>query len=123
MRSLFKFSTIKDMADIIESQSYTLEPCSLAPCSEQEKLLPTHYLTEEQYRTILAAMAGVNAEPVRPGSLIMKANVMGTKKPLFWCGNDFTELLTFAKYLGPDQPLYMMFSGGWVSRETKLSFF
>lgn len=53
-------------------------------------------------------------ERVSANGLIYGVNVAGSRPPLFWCFQGYEEFASFARALGPDQPLYGMRSGHLV---------
>jgi len=108
INALQEISTIRDMADFIQDDANDNKSDSE---SDQD-----HRLNHSQsYRQMLAAVSSSTLPSVKTGSLILKANAEGTKKPLFWCFNSpRREMIPFCEQLSSDQPVYGMFSGGKI---------
>jgi len=110
IKALFKISTIKEMAEIIREEGIDQ---SDEDFSHHQDLLKG--LTPDVYRKMLAVMAGGKLSTLFQGSLVKVVNAGGGKQPLFWCFNaPEREMSILAKELGPDQPIYGLFSGGGV---------
>ncbi len=70
-------------------------------------------LPPEEARSLATVMAMGSIPVVRPGSAIKVLNPGGSRRPLFWCFNSpAREMNAFSTVLGPDQPLYGLYSGG-----------
>jgi thioesterase domain-containing protein/acyl carrier protein len=106
-KALFKLSTVREMAAAIEADSAPSKPKTDEP---QTVLQPV--LSEANYRIMLSVVAGGKIPAVRPGSLLKGMNQNGSRTPLFWCFNKPDKnMYTLGTAMGPDQPLYGLFSG------------
>lgn len=109
IKTLFNFSTVREMAEVIrESET--------APVEDMQVLhaLGISCLSYDEYSKLLTVLSGSAIRPFRPGSLMAVLNPDGVKKPIFWCGNDYNEPRLLGKYLGEEQPFYIMYSGAKV---------
>jgi len=59
---------------------------------------------------ILKSMARIPGKMAERDGLLLAFNTQGTKPPLFWCFNGWSEAVILSRYLGKDQPLYAMHS-------------
>jgi acyl-CoA synthetase (AMP-forming)/AMP-acid ligase II/thioesterase domain-containing protein/acyl carrier protein len=106
-KALFKLSTVTEMAAAIEADNAAPKTTTNAP---QIALEPV--LSEANYRMMLSVVAGGKIPAVKPGSLLKRMNENGKRTPLFWCFNKPDKNMhTLGTALGPDQPLYGLFSG------------
>lgn len=106
--ALFRLTTIAQFAAAIETSD-------LSPVTKPARA----NLPKNEYRQMLAAIAGGKIPPVKPGSLITRMNQDGSKNPIFWCFNaPGAELPAIADHLGKERPIYGLFSGSGVLART-----
>ncbi|MEI6339395.1 MAG: phosphopantetheine-binding protein, partial [Verrucomicrobiota bacterium] len=85
-----------------------------AKASQQDVALriPREELTSEDHRSMLIVMGSGSIPTCRPGSLVKVINADGPKPAIFWVFNGPNhEMEGLAAALGPDQPLYGLYSG------------
>jgi len=109
--ALVNITTVREMARLIASAEGTLVDPGAVPVDGD--------LTETEKRSIAAVM-GMGGIPVaRPGSAFKAVNLSGRRTPIFWCFNSpAKEMGGLVQHLNPDQPLYGMYSGGWLFPKT-----
>ena len=99
--AMARITTVEHMCDLISRHA-----------QDTEEPVPSHALTSHEYHLLLTVMAGGELERCSEASLLSAHNTEGAAPPLFWCCNaPAYELQVLAEGLGPDQPLYGMFSG------------
>ncbi|MEZ5332857.1 MAG: amino acid adenylation domain-containing protein [Thermoanaerobaculia bacterium] len=103
LRSLFRFSTVERMADLLRaSETSRTEPATRARSS----------LSPSEHRDLLAAMASSELAPRASGSLLGCFHAGGPRTPLFWCFNvPSYEPGRLAEHLEAEQPLFALLSG------------
>lgn len=83
----------------------------------KEKRVASVHLDQSDYNKLLSTMRASQLEWASAVSLITIVNQNGTRPPLFWCFNSpSTESRALAKAMGPDQPIYCLFSGIFAIR-------
>ncbi|MFQ5566686.1 MAG: AMP-binding protein, partial [Paracoccaceae bacterium] len=108
--ALTGITTVREMARSIEAADTS--PDHAADVSEDG-------LTETEKRSIAAVMAMGGIPVARPGSAFKAVNTGGSRPPLFWCFNSpAKEMGGLAPHLDPEQPLYGLYSGGWLLPKT-----
>ena len=101
-------SSVEEIAFAIENQDQ--EEISASSLSQ---IRETEGLSDDQYRIMLAALAGGGIPAVKTGSLVKTLHADGSQQPLFWCFNSpESEMAGLAAAMGSDQPVYGMYSGG-----------
>lgn len=119
---LFDYPTIESLSIFLQhSQSIEELPLqkeidSLTQQSDVEinrfsQKSPQYSLSFEEYRKLLVTFSDSRMQAAQPGSLIAMLNGKGKKPPIFWCGNDYKEQRILHKYLDPEQPFFIMYSG------------
>ncbi|VEN73028.1 hypothetical protein EPICR_100074 [Candidatus Desulfarcum epimagneticum] len=105
IKALFKFSTVADMAQAIESGGASSDD-SAGRYLETE----SRGLSKEQYRKMLTLIAGIESPAAKPGSIVTRINDGDLNPPLFWCepGSSHPD---FIKYMNRRQPIYGLYSG------------
>lgn len=98
---VYQISTLKEMANQIE----TISKNSLAVVNENK------IFSNLDFGKLLSIAASSKIKPIKPGSLLVEMNGKGTKCPIFWCCNDYNRHSFLGKYLGEDQPIYLMYTG------------
>ena len=73
----------------------------------QEIDIPT---ITERVLTVMATAAKVPASLARQDGPLLIMNGSGSKAPLIWCFNTWTEALLLGRSMDPDQPLIAMIS-------------
>lgn len=117
VRALYRLSTVREMAAIIESADSDQRETG-GPESEPE----TNKLSFDDYRAMLAVMGGGSTPVWRPGSIVKVANLGGCRPAVFWAFNSpDKEMSALSAALGPDQPLYGLYSGSTVVDPGKLT--
>jgi len=109
LAALFQFTTIGELARVLQ-----LEVVADSANPNLSPELPP--LDEDDLRALLTIVAGREGARPRPDSLMVAIRPTGLKPPLFYCASDFTEILTLARYLGEEQPLYLLEGGVTVVR-------
>jgi amino acid adenylation domain-containing protein len=117
--ALFQLTTVEKMASFFQQEnrsagSSTQEPIlDSATVAEQFNDSSPEYsgLTTEEYRTLLAIVAGRKGKRPRQNSLMVAISEQGVKPPVFFCANASEEALPLAKNLGKEQPFYLLESG------------
>lgn len=72
--------------------------------------LSQHFTTlrHPMYQELAAYLTGWQGQRATPESLLVGRNTLGSRQPLFWCVQGFSEFAQLAKHLGSDQPVYGM---------------
>jgi len=109
LAALFQFTTIGELVRVLQ-----LEVVADSANSNLSPELPP--LDADDLRALLAIIASRKGARPRPDSLMVAIRPTGLKPPLFYCASDFTEILTLARYLGEEQPLYLLEGGVTVVR-------
>lgn len=117
--ALFQLTTVEKMASFFQQENRsaggsTQEPIlDSATATELFNDSSPEYsgLTTEEYRTLLAIVAGRKGKRPRQNSLMVAISEQGVKPPLFFCANASEEALPLAKNLGKEQPFYLLESG------------
>ncbi|WP_422757510.1 AMP-binding enzyme [Microcoleus anatoxicus] len=118
--ALFQLTTVEKMASFFQHENR-----SSAGGSTQEPIIDSATATElfndsspeysglttEEYRTLLAIVAGRKGKRPRQNSLMVAISEQGVKPPLFFCASASEESLPLAKNLGQEQPFYFLESG------------
>jgi thioesterase domain-containing protein/acyl carrier protein len=111
LQAFFRFTTVEQMAKAIETEDTSL------PIADTDKSTGPG-LSEQNYKKMLAVIAGNEFPSVKPGALMMQMNINGARPPLFWCLNHpEREVPNLAKYLGKDQPVYIIYTGARVLKD------
>jgi acyl-CoA synthetase (AMP-forming)/AMP-acid ligase II/acyl carrier protein len=103
---------------------YTVEQMAAALLSDVsgtdgEQPVYSTSLTDGTYRSLLAVMGSGEFPAVNDRSLVKIAHPSGTQPPLFWCFNSpEREMHGMAHAFGSDQPIYGLFSGGGVFKDS-----
>ena len=104
-------TTVREMAGLIDAS----EAAAPEPVPEDRE----GHLTTTEKRSIAAVMAMGGIPVARPGSALKGVNVNVSRRPLFWCfNNPGKEMGGLAPLIHPDQPLYGLYSGGWLFPKT-----
>jgi len=119
LAALFQLTTVEKMASFFQQENRsaggsTQEPIlDSATATELLNDSSPEYsgLTTEEYRTLLAIVAGRKGKRPRQNSLMVAISEQGVKPPLFFCANASEEALPLAKNLGKEQPFYFLESG------------
>jgi oxalate---CoA ligase len=107
VRALYRLSTVREMAEFIETDGQT-PPEFAARIPEPEG----NKLSFDDYRAMLAVLGSGSIPVWRPGSLVKAANLDGSRPAIFWVFNRPNhEMEALINALGPDQPLYCLYSG------------
>ena len=117
--ALFQLTTVEKMASFFQQENRsaggsTQEPIlDSATATELFNDSSPEYsgLTTEEYRTLLAIVAGRKGKRPRQNSLMVAISEQGVKPPLFFCASASEEALPLAKNLGKEQPFYFLESG------------
>ena len=105
-------NTVAEMAEAIDNADRNVQQDVIK--GDARSVLPPDIY--RGLRTYTASWEGVRTTPE---SIMVGLNVTGKKQALFWCLQRYQELTQFAKYLGPDQPVYGMRSGNYVMVKTQ----
>ena len=119
LAALFQFTTVEQMARFVQDEN------SSTGASKQEQFLdlptatefsndfPQEYsgFTLEEYKKLLAIVAGRKGKRPRQNSLMVAIREQGNKPPLFMCASAFEEVFPLAKNLDKEQPFYFLESG------------
>ena len=119
LAAVFQLTTVEQMASFVQDENHLAE----AYKPEQFLELPTvtefsndfhqEYsgLTLEEYKKLLAIVAGRKGKRPRKNSLMVAIREQGGKPPLFICANAIKEVVSLAKNLDKEQPFYFLESG------------
>lgn len=111
LEALFRFSTVEQMASVIRER----RRASVPKAESGKGVIGSCALSAGDRKRLLAVMASGTNQPLRPGSLVSGVHLDGSRPPLFWCFNQpGYESPALAGQLGPDQPLFCLFSGSEV---------
>jgi amino acid adenylation domain-containing protein len=115
LKALYRFTTVEEMAALIRERQGSSPRAEGGGAPIGEPTIPLH-----EHKKMLAVIASGTARPLRPGSLVTVLNKDGSRPHFFWCFNvPSTESSALAARLGPDQPLYVLYSGALVITWTK----
>ncbi|MBW4573676.1 MAG: amino acid adenylation domain-containing protein [Aphanothece sp. CMT-3BRIN-NPC111] len=117
--ALFQLTTIEEI-----TLAFQEEPKYRGKKYPQEEVISSWsekypQLSLEDYRTLLAVVAGRLGDRPRPDSLMVALNSNGVKPPLFYCANGFHEVASVAEHLGESQPIYLLESGYILQKFTE----
>ncbi|NEO48979.1 MAG: amino acid adenylation domain-containing protein [Moorea sp. SIO4A3] len=101
LAALFQFTTIEEIASLLKQG----EIADNANPNLSRELLP---LDTDDLRALLTIVAGREGARPRPDSLMVAIRPTGVKPPLFYCANAVAEISTVARYLGEEQPVYLL---------------
>jgi len=107
VQALVRIATVRAMAEAIASGDS-------APHTQTAAAgVVTGGLPEAGRRRILGALGSTGIPLAAPGRPILALHQEGGRPPLVWCFNKPGKIMPrLASQLGPDQPLYGMYSGG-----------
>ena len=117
--ALFQLTTIEQIASFFQHEDRSAESSIQEPILDSatvaelfnDSSLEHPGLTTEEYKTLLAVVAGRKGKRPRDNSLMVAISEQGFKPPLFFCANAWEEALPLAKNLGKEQPFYLLESG------------
>lgn len=119
LAALFQLTTVEQMASFFQDENRS------AGGSTQEQIIDSATATElfndsspeyfgfttEEYRTLLAIVAGRKGKRPRQNSLMVAVREQGGKPPLFICASAVEEVFPLVKNLDKEQPVYLLESG------------
>jgi len=118
---LLEIASIYDAPTIAQFESLLRRARAVAPLGRQAiGPTPSHKLAPQYLAELRARLTGWRGERLTPDALIVGMNTVGSRTPIFWCSNGFGDQVSFARALGPGQPLYAMCSlngMSWKSQE------
>jgi len=116
VRALYRLSTVREMAAAIEAGDAG-ETAFQSTLAEPEG----NKLSFDDYRAMLAVMGSGAIPTYKPGSIVKVINADGSRPAIFWTFNGPDhEMEGLARELGPDQPLYGLYSGSTTVDREKL---
>jgi len=108
LSALARLSTVKKMAAAVRADraGSPIRRPAPGPTITRPKL------SDEMRRGLLAVLAGTDLPPAGPQLATRVLHSTGSAAPIFWCFNvPGSEPRRVADRLGPEQPIYVLFSG------------